>query len=163
LVNNFVPSRGPAIDVLAYHANPLVGTLPFAEVAAGTFTLTNNVFLDLDPKRVGKPFATFRGEGPRVVGVQNLDTNAIYRPQGAAPTIVYATGSPVVSTSYSIDSAPGVTNVVLADPKLDGAMRPRAGSPLIGAAKRLGLKRRDVTGRERRAKPTIGAFEPTGV
>jgi hypothetical protein len=157
---SFGPSPGPAIDMLAYYANPLVGTLPFAQIAAGTVTLRNNLFLDMHPKRIGKPFVQMRGEGPLVVGDQTFENNAIYR-GGAVPDVVYATGpsgSPV-TTTYTVNTAPGFTTTMTIDPQVDSQLRPKRGSPLLSANTRNINGRPDATGRQRKVSTTIGAYE----
>jgi hypothetical protein len=155
---SFGPSSGPAIDVLAYYANPQAGTLPFAQVNSGTITVRNNLFLDTHSKRVGKPFASLRGEGPLVIGTQTFENNAIYRPTGDVPSVVYTTGSTPVSTTYNVNTAPGFVSTLTVDPKVSKDMRPLSGSPLIGSGKYMGHSAGN-DGRRFNFSPSIGAFE----
>jgi hypothetical protein len=118
----------------------------------------NNLFLDTHSKRVGKPFASLRGEGPLVIGTQTFENNAIYRPTGDVPSVVYTTGSTPVSTTYNVNTAPGFVSTLTVDPKVSKDMRPLSGSPLIGSGKYMGHSAGN-DGRRFNFSPSIGAFE----
>lgn len=148
----FGPSYGTPIQFNAYVAGAsLGGGLTPAIFAAGSVKVANCLFMDTRPERVNLPiFLTYN---QTTMGIQPFENCALYKFGGAAPTVLHD------STTTNAAADTWFSNAITVDPGVDELLRPMAGSALIGAGKRFGMKLRDNSGREVPAGTAhIGAF-----
>lgn len=147
-----LPSKNEPVFTIAAFKDATI-PMPFATFPSNTVFIQNNLILDTHPNRKGKPVLSTKVDAGLTLGDIVFDTNLAYKGVGDAPTVTYR------GVNTDINATAGFVANLTADPKVDSALRPMQGSPLIGMAKNLATKRRDVTNRERFANTTIGAYE----
>lgn len=143
-------SYGPAIQLNAYYTTAGSGKIP-ESLAAGSVDIKNMMILDTLESRRGLPVMTTYKESTLTVGEPIVDSTLIYK-DGEVPTVEF------MGTTYPATSAPGFSNILTDNPKVDAELRPMSDSPLLNAGRSIAVKT-DNRGKRFNAKPTIGAFE----
>lgn len=147
---------GTPVEVDIFGTSIGIGSKSLTPIKENSLFFINNLMIDTNPERVGKPYLTTYNDPSITMTTQTFANNLIYNGTGSPSSAKWAG-----VTYASLHDAPGHSGNITANPKVDADLVPSKDSPAISAGLYTGTLI-DHIGKRFGVKPTIGAFEVKG-